>query len=507
MADDPAIQQKRAQARVFEALARGLQDTEPSALRPLRDLAEDIWAQRRSRPTYQPGAVDPAALRLSEQPADLAELTARVEAEILRPGLNTSSPKHFGWVPGGGTAASALGDYLAALGNGYAGYSVPTPGAVAVEQVLLDWMRDLVGLPEGTAGDLCPGGSLANAVALHAASPRVGRAARGERRDLALLPEDLLGVVYLSEERHRCIDKALGLTGHGGRTRTVAVDARGRMDSAALEAAIQADLEAGEGRPWLVVASAGTTSTGAVDPLNDIADISAKYRVWLHVDAAYGGAFALCPEGAGRLAGIERADSVVLDPHKGLFQPYGIGVVLVREGRRLYAAHSANHAYIREDGAATDNLDHAMQDGSAMFRSPELSRPFRALRLWLSLQVHGLGAFSAALSARLAYADVAWRRLGALPQIEVGPAPDLSIVAFRLRCPADTPADVDGALQEALVLRLRGEHALFTTSTVFLGRTWLRLAILGLQVRLDDVEAAVDAIAQASAGVLAQAAR
>ena len=467
--------------RASEALRGGAPDDLPALLA----LASDAWSGRGDRPVWQPGAVDPARLALSEQPVADADLAETLRGALLDVGLNTTAPRHFGWVPGGGVGAAAVGDLLAAVTNVYAGYRVPSPGAVEIEGVLIDWLVGLVGLPPSAAGDLCAGGSPATAIALHAATPRVSRALAGG--GLSVQAADLDTVVYLSEERHRCVDKALGFIGHGGRVRTVAVDARGRMDPAHLAELLAEDAaDPARGRPWLVVASAGTTGTGAVDPLPEIAELCGRFGLWFHVDAAYGGPFCLTVAGRTRLAGIERADSVVLDPHKGLFQPYGLGAVLVRDGRRLYAAHGARHAYIREDGHQDAGLEQLMADGSAMSRSPELSRPFRALRLWLSVQAHGVAAFRAALDHKLGLAAHAWARLRSLPGVEVGPPPDLSIVAFRV--------EGDDAAQERVVQALRRDHGVFVTSTAFRGQTWLRLAILNLHTRLIDVEAALEAI-------------
>ena len=485
----------RAQILRLEAAMALLRDADPADLSPLRDAAESLWASRRSRPTFSarlPPGGGWSPPRVSRPAAAVAE---QLVAAFDGVALNPSAPRHFGWVPGGGTAAAALGDYFAALSNAYAGYRVPSPAAVEIELSLLHWMTQLLGLPETTAGDLCAGGSPANAVALHAASPRVSRALAGERSDLAVLPHDLDAIVYVSEERHRCIDKALRFIGHGGRLHTVAGDAAGRMDPDALAARIRQDTRSGAGWPWLVVASAGTTSTGLVDPLRPIAAVCAEAGLWLHVDAAYGGFFALAASGRGRLDGIELADSVVLDPHKGLFQPYGLGVALIRDGRRLYAAHATEQAYIREPGAIGVGIEQLMGDGSAMFRSPELSRPFRALRLWVSLQVHGSDAFAAALEHRLLLARHAWRRLSALSGVEVLEAPDLSIVPFRLSAPEGAGGDV----QERAVQALRQDHDVFVTSTVVRGQAWLRLAILTLQTTLADVDAAVDAVARVAA--------
>ncbi len=485
---------------LLEARAATLIDGDTAALQALQDLGAQLWDTRRSRATWRSGDPDPVSLGLAALPADPAAVAANLET-ALTVGLNPSSPRHFGWIPGGSIAAAAAGDWVAALANPYAGYRVPSPAAVAIERVLLDWLVAVVGLPHGSNGDLTAGGSLANAIALQAATPRVTRKLNGTRADLAVVPEDLCCTVFVSEERHRCIDKALAFIGHGGRLQTLPVDASGRMDVPSLAAAVAEDRECG-GRPWLVVASAGTTSTGAIDPLPELASLCRREGLWLHVDAAVGGFFALDKEGKRRLQGLECADSVVLDPHKGLFMPYGLGAVLVRDGRRLLAAHSVHHAYIRED--CLDPLDlHALRrDDSPMYRSPELSRPFRALRMWTALQVHGTEAFGAAVGHKLALAARAWEGLSRITGVEVGARPDLCVVTFRVSGHEDE--DEDEACQEALVMWLREEADVFVTSTRFAGRTWLRLAVLCLQTRTADVDLAIAAVARGTARLTQQ---
>ena len=225
------------------------------------------------------------------------------------------------YIPGGGLFHSALGDFLAAVSNKYSGFASASPGAVRLENACTAWLAEVIGYPKTSAGTLTSGGSLANLTAIVAAR---------EARD-----PDGGGAVYMTRFAHHCVDKALHIAGRGrAPKRLIETDDRCRMSVAALEAAIEQDLADGI-RPWLVVASAGTIDTGSVDPLQAIADICQRHGVWLHVDGAYGGLFALCDEGREKLRGIERADSVALDPHKTLFLPYGTGAALVRDGNQL----------------------------------------------------------------------------------------------------------------------------------------------------------------------------
>ena len=254
------------------------------------------------------------------------------------------------------------------------------------------------------------------------------------------------------------------------------------MSVTALEEALERDRADGL-RPWLVVASAGTVDTGAVDPLAEIADLCARYGAWLHVDGAYGGLFALCDEGRDRLRGIDRADSIALDPHKTLFLPYGTGAVLVRDGRLLQEAFSASAEYIRP-------LGESEVGPSPADLSPELTRHFRAMRLWLPLQIAGIGAFRAAQSEKLALARYLHARLAGIEGIDAGSEPDLSVVAFRYQ-PRSGDAD---QFNERLLTTIQQEGRVMLSGTRIDGRFMLRCAILSFRTHLEHVDEVVDAL-------------
>jgi glutamate/tyrosine decarboxylase-like PLP-dependent enzyme len=254
------------------------------------------------------------------------------------------------------------------------------------------------------------------------------------------------------------------------------------MSPDALEAALEEDRRNGV-RPWLVVASAGTVDTGAVDPLPQIAELCRRYGAWLHVDGAYGGLFALCEEGRERLRGIEQADSVALDPHKTLFLPYGTGAVLVREGKNLSDAFSASADYIRPFGETEVGP-------SPADLSPELTRHFRALRLWLPLQMAGIAAFRAAQSEKLALARYLHARLSALDGFDPGPEPQLSVVAFRY---VPKSGDVD-QFNERLIHHIQQEGRVMLSGTRVDGSFRLRCAILCFRTHLEHVDEAIAAI-------------
>jgi glutamate/tyrosine decarboxylase-like PLP-dependent enzyme len=289
-------------------------------------------------------------------------------------------------------------------------------------------------------------------------------------------------VVYLTSQTHHTFRKALHITGMGECVlRELKTDDGFRMSPVALQEAISADRANGL-RPWFIGATAGTTDLGAVDSLDEIADIAGKEDVWFHVDAAYGGAFALCDEGKRRLKGLERSDSMILDPHKGFFLPGGVGVVLVRDGAKLRDAYHARGTYMQDMFHDTER--------SPCDLSPELTRPFRAFRFWLPFKIHGTAVFAAALEEKLVLAQYFHDQISAIAGIEAGPPPDLSIVSFRY-VPETGSAD---KFNKALVDAIRDDGRIFLNSTTIAGRYTIRLAILGYNTHLDAVDTALTVI-------------
>lgn len=388
---------------------------------------------------------------------------------IEKPGIATSSPRFMGYIPGGGLFHSALGDLLAAASNKYSGFAPAAPGAVRIENACTQFLASVIGYPETAAGTLTSGGSLANLTAIVAAR---------EARDL-----DGGGAVYLTRFAHYCVDKALRIAGRArSPRRVIPTDENYRMSVEALEQALEEDRR-NFVRPWLVVASAGTVDTGSIDPLAAIAELCRRYGAWFHVDGAYGGLFALCNEGKTKLRGIEQADSVALDPHKTFFLPYGTGAALVREGRQLLDAFGASAEYIRpfsetDVGPSPSDL------------SPELTRHFRAMRLWLPLQIAGVAAFRAAQSEKLALARYFHARLSELDGWDAGPDPYLSVVAFRF---LPKTGDVD-EFNERLIKHVQDEGRVMLSGTRIDGRFYLRCAILCFRTHIEHVDEAVAAV-------------
>jgi aromatic-L-amino-acid decarboxylase len=264
--------------------------------------------------------------------------------------------------------------------------------------------------------------------------------------------------------------------------RFVAIDERFRMRPDALAEAIAADRAAGL-RPWLVVAAAGATDTGAVDPLDALADVAQREGCWLHVDAAYGGFFMMTEQGRAVLAGIERSDSVVLDPHKSLFLPWGAGMVLVRDVGALAEAHAGTGSYM-QDALRADPGEVSPADVS-----PELSKPWRSLRMWLPLVLLGTAPFRAALEEKLLLTRYFYDEVRALG-FEVGPEPDLSIVTFRW-APAGLSLEQTNAVNEAIVEAVRADGRIFLSSTMLDGRFTLRMAALSFRTHRRSIDLAL----------------
>ncbi|HKH40129.1 MAG TPA: pyridoxal-dependent decarboxylase [Rubrobacter sp.] len=410
---------------------------------------------------------------ISEEPTDPDEVLNVLDRGVIQSGVNVGSAGHLAYIPGSNLYVSALADYLAAVTNRYSGLYFASPGAVRMERILLRWMAGFLGYPAASAGDLTSGGSIANLVGIVTAREAHGLKAKDFDR----------AVVYLSEQTHHAIDKAFRIAGlKESLKRFVPLDGRHRMRPEALEAAVEGDAKAGL-RPWLIAATAGTTDTGAVDPLADLADVAHRHGLWLHVDGAYGAPFALTEQGKSILRGIERSDSVVLDPHKGLFLPFGSGAVLVREGRNLLGAHHYDASYLQDKDTLSSGDEVSPAD-----LSPELSRPFRALRLWLPLKFAGVAPFRAALEEKLLLARHFYERMRLEDGFEVGPLPDLSIVAFRYLPKRGDPDDFN----RKLISAVQRDGRVFLSSTRIYGRFTLRVAILSLRTHLDTIEQAVE---------------
>jgi aromatic-L-amino-acid decarboxylase len=409
---------------------------------------------------------------LPEQPADYDELLALLFEHAVPKSYNAAGPGYLAYIPGGGLVHAAVADLLAGAINRYTGVWQAAPALVQLETNVLRWFCGLVGYGARARGFLTSGGSLATFSAVVAA-----------RRDR--LPSDFLrGTLYASDQVHHSLQKAALLAGFPPENvRLLPAGADYRLDPTALREAVAADRARGL-HPFLVVASGGTVNTGAVDDLAALAEVAAAERLWLHVDAAYGGFFLLTARGRAALAGIERADSVTLDPHKGLFLPYGTGCLLARDGATLERAHSVHAAYLPPQPPGAE-----WWDFSAL--SPELSRPFRGLAVWLPMMLLGAGAFRAALDEKLDLARRAARELGSWPGVRLLAPPDLSLFAFRDELPGE-PRERRDARNRAWLARTNARQRVHLTGTELPDGWALRICVLSFRTHQERMDMALE---------------
>jgi aromatic-L-amino-acid decarboxylase len=388
-------------------------------------------------------------------------------------GFRIDHPRFLAFVPTAPTFVSILGELLCAGTNYFAGVWLEAAGPSQVERVVLDWFKEWLGLPSSADGLLTGGGSEANLTALVAARHRLPFEDRAR------------AVVYLTAQRHGSVDRAAMVIGlRPEQLRAVATDHRLRMVPAALEDAAAVDRAAGL-LPWLVVANAGATNTGAVDPLDDLATTCQASRLWLHADAAYGWAAVLSPEGRDDLRGIGRCDSITLDPHKWFGQTYDAGCLLMREGGLLRDTFASRADYLHDVAPQADEVNFA-DLGLA------LTRRFRALKIWLSVKTLGVGWFRALVEHGYRLAKLAEAMLRRLPQFEVLSTRQLSIVCFRVRPEAFGRSEGEAdAFNLAVMEALRESGKAFLSSTRLDGRVALRFCFTNWRTTATDVEAVI----------------
>ena len=402
------------------------------------------------------------------------ELLALLFDEYIPRSFTTAGPGYLAYIPGGGLFHTALADLLSNAVNRYVGVWVAAPVLAQLEVTAVRWLCEIVGYPAGSGGVLTTGGSIANWSAIVTA-----------RRNL--LPEDFLaGTIYTSDQTHHSVMKAAILAGFPERNvRAIESDARFCIKPDALRAAIAQDPQ-----PFMVVSNAGTTNTGAVDDLNAVADIAEEAGLWHHVDAAYGGFFMLTERGRKAMAGIERSDSLALDPHKGMFLPYGTGSLLVRDLTKLKRAHALHAEYLPPMQEDPDFVDFCEI-------SPELSRGFRGLRLWLPLKMHGVQPFERNLEEKLDLAEWATQELRKMPGIEIVAEPQLSTVAFRV-VREGLDREALNTLNQKFLAGINGRKRVYVTATTVRGDFLIRICVLSFRTHMDrmraglqDVEAAL----------------
>lgn len=428
------------------------------------DLLVQHFAQMRDGPV---GAkADPATIRPlvsgppSDQPRDPVELLSKLEKNIFTNILHVDHPRFFAFVPGPNNFMSTMADTLASGFNVFNGSWLGGSAAAAIELEVIGWFRQFCGLPEAAGGLFVSGGSVANMTALLAARN-------------ALLENRVAGAtVYFSDQTHSSVERALRVIGFApDQLRKLKSEENFRLAPERLRAAVTSDRAAGC-RPFCVIANAGTTNTGAVDPMPDLADFCAQEKMWLHVDGAFGAAAILSGRGQAALRGLERADSISLDPHKWLFQSFECGCVLVRDAALLKSAFQIMPDYLRDvhrETAEINPCDYGIQ----------LTRSFRALKVWLSLHTFGLNAFRDAITRGFELAEVAEMELRGRDGWEVLTPAQMATVCFRF--------GTDDSVQTRLIEKMLRDGYAFLTSTVLKGVVALRLCTINPRTTKDDI--------------------
>jgi glutamate/tyrosine decarboxylase-like PLP-dependent enzyme len=406
-------------------------------------------------------------LKIEEKTKDIDDILSLFDQEVVETGIKAASGGHVGYIPGGGIYAAALGDFLAAVSNEYAGVFYASPGAVTIENEVIDWLKNQFDFPKSAVGNLASGGSISNLIALTAARDKYG------------VKNDKItkSVIYLSEQAHHCIKKSLRIIGlEDVIIRHLKLDANYKIIPELLDKQIQEDKDQGL-FPYLIIGSAGTTDVGAIDPLDELATIAQKHKLWFHVDGAYGGFFYLTSK-KHLFKGIEKADSLVIDPHKGLFLPYGLGAVLIKDSKAALHSNLYTANYMQDSQVEDLSMDPANV-------SPELTKHFRGLRLWLPLQLHGMKPFVACLEEKLLLTRYFREELLKLG-FEVGPEPDLSVSYFWF-----PRAENENEFNKALMDFIHQDGSVFLSSTTLHGKFVIRMAILSFRTKIETIDRAI----------------
>ncbi len=448
----------------------------------------------RERPAWQPVPADARTrldVPLPYESTGIAEILADLKQDILPYPTGNVHPRFFGWVHGTGTVEGALAELAAGFMNCNVGGR--EHAAVYVERQVIAWLTELFGFPQDSTGLLVSGTSMATVLGLAVARERV---APGKVRSegVAASPRPL--VAYASAEAHVSVRKALELLGLGGNAlRRVPVDESFRMDPRVLMEMVAADRSAGY-EPFCVVGTAGTVTTGAIDDLAAVADICSAEGLWLHVDAAFGGALMLCEDLRPGLAGIERADSLAFDLHKWMHVPYDAGCVLVRDAEAHRATFSADRDYLSRFERGTGAGDPWYTDFG-----PELSRGFRALKVWVTLRAHGLDRLGEMVEKNCEQAAYLAARVAERDGWVVAAPVGLNIICFRVEPPADSGLDPD-ELSREIVMRVQ-ESGVAVPSTVEVGgHVCIRVAITNHRTQRADLDLFLDAVEAACRDIL-----
>ena len=474
-------------------------DWDSARMRSLADRAVELYGEYLDGLNGMPIARDAGASQVRdavvrdvpEQGLSDQQLIEHLRDVLIDWGVHCGHPRFFGYVTGSGTVPGAIAEMLAAGVNMNVGGWQLSPSASEIEQHLIAWFAGRFGLPETAGGLLVSGGAMANMVGLKAARDHM--AGWDTRRDGVAAGPGL--AVYATSETHVVTDRAADALGLGtAAVRRLPVDDGLRMVPAALSERIQADRAAGL-RPMAVVATAGTTSTGAIDPLPEIADICAEFGLWMHVDAAYGGPAVLADDLRPLMAGIERADSIAFDPHKWLYVAQSAGCVLVRDVGRMPDSFRVYASYVHQDE------EHTGAGVSLGELGPQYSRGFQALKLWVSLLAHGTRAYADRISHDAALARYMATRVEQRADFEPSAPVGLSICCFRYLPAGGGDDEHLSRLNERIMTELQLDGRVYISNAVLDGRFVLRACIVNHRTEADDVDAVLDVAAELGARI------
>ena len=446
---------------------------------------------------WQGGADVARSLRESmpEGGSELEPLLDHLFQKVIPHSLNTAGPGYLAYIPGGGLFHTALADLIADAVNRYVGVWIGSPGMVQLESNVVRWFCEVVGYADISAqapnsenrplsgGILTSGGSMANLTALVTA------------RRTKLGDDFSRGTVYVSDQIHHSITKAAIIAGlPTANVRVIPAESDFKMDMARLQQQIQDDRNDGW-QPFLLIGSAGTVNTGTFDPLPKLADLAAAESMWLHIDGAYGAFFTMTKRGRAALAGMDRADSITLDPHKSLFLPYGTGCLLVKDGAKLRQAHSVSGDYMPAYQDEEDLVDFCNS-------SAELSRSNRGMRCWLPIKMLGMQAFRDALDEKLDLARDAADRLRNLADVKIVAEPELSLLAFRIERD-DLNLQQLNQLNQSWIDAVNQRGHVYLTGTWLHGKFTLRICVLCFRTHQDRMDLALQDLAVCATELLA----
>ena len=415
------------------------------------DLPNKPVTRRADRPTLEERLRKPPP----KEGSDPAEVLEELQRDVFASMMHVDHPRFFAFIPGPSNFVSVMADALAAGFNVFSGTWLEGSGPTEVELVTIDWLRQLCGLPDTTSGLFVSGGSMANLTALAIA------------RETKLRNRIANAVVYCSDQTHSSVDRGLRVLGFKpAQIRKLPSDESFRLTMPKLRSAVITDRATGK-NPFCVVANVGTTNSGAVDPLPVLADFCCEEGLWLHADGAYGAAAVLCDETRSLLEGMERVDSLVFDPHKWLFQPHEMGCLLVRDGRLLKETFRMVREYTKDVERSEEEIN--LQDCGI-----QMTRGFRALKLWMSLKVFGLEAFRRGIARGISLAELAEEALRTLPYWEIVTPGQLGVLTFRY-VPTGWSAEEVDTLNLGLVQEMIEDGFAMVSSTVLRGRTVLRI--------------------------------